>query len=101
MLDEDFRIERLDVRLIEYGPTPMPVFAGAEVVGVRAHQLAEQILALPDPERRTLADLLQAGTPTDTSDVSDEPAEPSGPDPQLMILRHRQLKHRLRMEDIK
>jgi HK97 family phage prohead protease len=47
-------VTRTEIKLVEYGPTPFPVYAEAEVIGVRA-----LLASLPDDELRELL----SGTP--------------------------------------
>jgi HK97 family phage prohead protease len=61
-------VRRMESTLREYGPTPFPAYAGAEVVGVRAESLAAQILVMDAGERQQLATLLASGTPSDPPD---------------------------------
>jgi HK97 family phage prohead protease len=61
-------VRRLESTLREYGPTPFPAYAGAEVIGVRAESLAAQILIMDAGERQRLATLLASGTPLDPPD---------------------------------
>jgi phage head maturation protease len=49
-------VTRSEIDLVEYGPTPMPVYADAEIVGVRA--LLQQI-----PDDELIALLEASGTP--------------------------------------
>lgn len=72
-------VERLEVSLMEYGPTPFPVYPQAEIVGVRS--VTEIVAALSDEDRRELATLLVEGTPlppasdTDSTGQGDQPDE--------------------------
>lgn len=76
-------VERHDVSLLEYGPTPFPVYTAAAIVGVRS--LAEILDELSEEERSELRRILGEGTPTtpDLDEVTvatDQPAEPdNGP----------------------
>ena len=91
-------VERLDVQLVEYGPTPLPVFSGAKITGVRAGIVYSQISDFSDEERSELAELLRAG-PDPAASSSALEAEltemPAGPDPahDLLMLRHARLRH--------
>lgn len=98
-------VRRVDVRLIEYGVTPIPVYVGAELVGVRAEQLATQISELPAEERAELVNLLRATADPDdpSSDEGDgdghehdDPASDAGG--ELLALRHDQLARQHRMK---
>jgi HK97 family phage prohead protease len=81
-------VERLAARLIEYGPTPMPIYQEAEILSVRS--LHELVQALSDADRRSLAMMLLEGTPLDspaaetvcTDEEGDQPHEPD-PGPTL------------------
>lgn len=68
-------IERLELGLREYGPTPNPANAAAGLVAIRSQLLADIGEMTPD-ERRELAALL-AETPA----LGDDPREPTDPDP--------------------
>jgi HK97 family phage prohead protease len=91
-------IERLQLGLREYGPTPNPAYADAGLVAIRS-QLLEQYEQLTDEERAELASLLAespvnldpqsvpaAGPDSTPTDVS--PVEPpaAAPDPGLSEL---------------
>jgi HK97 family phage prohead protease len=56
------RVRRLASSLREYGPTPFPVYAGAEVVGVRAEQAAMLLNRLPPEEFARLLEMARNGT---------------------------------------
>lgn len=82
------RIERVEVALREYGPTPFPVAHAAEMVGVRS--LLDEVQQLPNDQRAALAELLtvstSAGPAIGTPAVSppavvDTPAQPAVPAP--------------------
>lgn len=62
-------VERLDVSLMEYGPTPFPVYPQAEIVGVRSVQ--DLVSQMSDQDRRALVTMLLEGTPLE----SHEPVE--------------------------
>jgi HK97 family phage prohead protease len=51
-------VRRLDSTLREYGPTPFPAYDKAEIVGVRAEQVMEQL--------EHITELLRSGAPLDT-----------------------------------
>lgn len=70
-------VERHDVRLIEYGPTPRPVYAGAAVVGLRARQLAEQIALCDTAERARLIEILTASSPASAAGDTPDPVAAS------------------------
>lgn len=95
-------IVRSEVALREYGPTPMPAYQEASIVGVRAEDLAAVIEGLADDDRAELIRLLSTsrtiGTPLPaadaapdegTSEANDTPAlsHLSGPTPTERRLR--------------
>lgn len=94
-------LQRTDVRLVEYGPTPIPAYkVGAEVVGVRASQVFSHIQTLTEEERVSLSELLRAaeeappdGDPAGPGHENDDPASDAGV--ELLALRHelRTLEH--------
>jgi HK97 family phage prohead protease len=58
-------ITRTELGLREYGPTPEPVYVGAEILAVRSAAAAAQLLAdLPADERAELLRMLASTTPT-------------------------------------
>lgn len=77
-------VTRTEVAMKEYGPTPFPAYAMAEIVGVRSADLARALREMPEDERAELATLLtlpaahlddaarDASTSTEAA-VSDEP----------------------------
>jgi phage head maturation protease len=67
-------VRRMESTLREYGPTPFPAYAGAEVVGVRAEQVASLLGTLDPGERERLAAMLRTGAPLD-SPAADAPDE--------------------------
>jgi len=73
-------IERLELGLREYGPTPNPANAGAELVAVRS-QLLAQVGEMTPEERRELAALLQADTPA--LDTHEDAADDTGSQPPV------------------
>lgn len=90
-------VTRTEIALVEYGPTPIPAYEGAEILGVRS--LVDRLGGLTEAERAELIAALTnttattpdgAGADTDTSTeeaVTDEPttAGHSGP---VMTPRH-------------
>ena len=78
-------VRRLESTIREYGPTPFPVYAGAEVVGVRAEQAALLLATLTPGERDRLAGYLRSGTPLDADQpeygTPDEGSGPAAEDP--------------------
>lgn len=95
-------VTRTEIRLTEYGPTPIPAYEGAEILGVRS--LVDRLGGLSEEERAELiAALTPATTPesgagagTDTSTeeaVTDEPTTGhSGPSMTRVQARARLLK---------
>ena len=84
-------VQRLDVNVVEYGPTPIPSYAGAQVVGVRAGQLATQIHDLSPDERKELSELLRAdplSSPVEGDESKHDPKDPT-PDVGFEVLAHR------------
>ena len=67
-------VRRMEATLREYGPTPFPAYAGAEIVGVRAEQVASLLGSLDPDERERLAQMLRTGAPLD-SPSADAPAD--------------------------
>ena len=55
-------VRRMVSTLREFGPATFPVYAGAEVVGVRAEQIASFIAHLDPDERVRLANIISSGT---------------------------------------
>lgn len=53
-------VTRLELGLIEYGPTPTPYYEDAEIMAVRT---ADALAQLPDENRRELIRILSAATP--------------------------------------
>lgn len=52
-------IDRNELGLIEYGPTPSPANVSAQIVAVRSGQLLERLESLTDDQRAALLGLLQ------------------------------------------
>lgn len=67
-------VRRTESSLREYGPTPFPVYSGAEVVGMRAEQAALMLGSLHPDEYDRLALMFRSGTPLV------DPPEPGTPD---------------------
>jgi len=65
-------VRRMEATLREYGPTPFPAYAGAEIVGVRAEQVASLLGSLDPDERERLALMIRTGAPLD-SPAADAP----------------------------
>src|SRR5258707_845472 len=64
------QVRRTESTLMEYGPTPFPIYAGAGITAMRADSLLGAMAADPDLAMRMLA-MLRGGTPG-------EPLPPSG-----------------------
>jgi HK97 family phage prohead protease len=69
-------IERMQLGLREYGPTPFPANDAARIVAVRSTALADQIASLSDDQRQALAHILTT-SPTPSSTPHDEATEPT------------------------
>lgn len=67
-------IVRSEIALREYGPTPMPAYQDAAIVGVRAEELAAVIEGLDDGQRTDLIAILgtSLGTPPPPDDAAQE-----------------------------
>lgn len=95
-------VERLDVNLVEYGPTPIPIFAGAEITKVRSGLAYSLISDFSDEERSDLAELLRAGpVPAASGPVPEAEHEQTsaGPVPADEILRLRHARTRIEHEE--
>jgi HK97 family phage prohead protease len=51
-------VTRTEIALKEFGPTPFPAYAGADIVGVRSTDLIRSLREMDDDERTELAALL-------------------------------------------
>jgi len=83
-------VERQEIALREFGPTPFPVYEKAAIVGVRAEELVATLAGLTPQERADLVNILQ-GTPDPlagngpvvndppATDPDDPPAGATGP----------------------
>ena len=67
-------VTRTEIRLTEFGPTPMPAYEEASIIGVRS--VLQKIADLPDEERAELAALLFSGLPPTTPTVGGVVGEP-------------------------
>lgn len=67
-------IVRSEIALREYGPTPMPAYQEAAIVGVRMEELVDTIRNLDGPELLNLYNLLgtSLGTPPPLADAAPE-----------------------------
>lgn len=61
-------IERLELRLVEYGPAVFPVYDDAVITGMRAQFLAEQVAGLDEGQRAELVRILTGGAPPAPTD---------------------------------
>ncbi len=89
-------VQRLDTRLIEYGPSAIPVYKSAAITGIRAAQIAGHIQDLDETERTVLSELLRAEDPS--APVAPVPGKEHEPDDEtsdvsaeLLALQHEQL----------
>ena len=73
-------IERMQLGLREYGPTPFPANDAARIVAVRSSLLADQIAQLTDDQRAALAQILTT-SPTPLSTPPDGAQEPPAATP--------------------
>lgn len=99
-------VTRTEIAMREYGPTPFPAYAGAEIVGVRAADLARVVREMDDDERAELASLLNlpAARLEDAARADDtapdgppsvaEPSEPIGLPAHLRAFQSSRLKAR-------
>lgn len=69
-------VVRSEIALREYGPTPMPAFEGAAILGVRS--LAEEFARLGADERAELARMLSSTTSQEAGDEPTTPEEGAG-----------------------
>ncbi len=74
-------VRRTESTLREFGPTPFPVHAGAEVVGMRAEQIAMLLGSLPPDELNRLATMFRSGTPALETQDPPELSTPEQPGP--------------------
>jgi HK97 family phage prohead protease len=77
-------VVRTEIALREYGPTPMPAFEGAAILGVRS--LADQFAQLDADQRAELARMLTLTTPPgaggESTTPDDEGAGTEGSEPE-------------------
>ena len=78
------RVRRLESTLREFGPTPFPIYAGAEVVGVRAEQAALMLNRLPPEEFERLLQMVRTGTPPPAAEpaLEDQPSQEVRSEPE-------------------
>lgn len=67
-------VTRTASTLREYGPTPFPAYAGAEIVGVRAEAIAAVLTHMTPDERHRLADLISGDSPETLGTPEEGPA---------------------------
>ncbi len=74
-------VRRMESTLREFGPATFPVYAGAEVLGVRAEQAARILSQLAPAEIDRLADMFTSSTRTsfDVDQLEDGTPDDSGP----------------------
>jgi phage head maturation protease len=77
-------VRRMESTLREYGPTPFPAYAGAEVIGVRAEQIATMLSMLDPDERERLVTLLRSGTPLEPPEPGTSEVEAAAEEPPPM-----------------
>src|SRR5258708_33655583 len=70
-------VRRTESTLVEYGPTPFPIYAGAGITAMRADSVLGAMAADPDLAIRMLA-MLRDGTP---GEPPPPPGTPSGEEP--------------------
>ncbi len=80
------RVRRLESTLKELGPTPLPYYEKAEVVGMRAEHLLEALAADPELAMR-MASLLRDGAPTDSPLLTGAPLHGDSPAEDSPVLR--------------
>jgi phage head maturation protease len=74
-------VRRMESTLRELGPAQFAVYEGAEVVGIRAEQIARSMFNMDPEERRRLAALI-SGTPLDSPEIDTSlEGEPATEDP--------------------
>ncbi|AQZ67630.1 PhiRv2 phage prohead protease, HK97 family [[Actinomadura] parvosata subsp. kistnae] len=69
-------VVRSEIALREYGPTPLPAYEPATILGVRS--LAEEFASLDDAERAELARMLSSTTPPGAGGDPTTPEEGAG-----------------------
>lgn len=73
-------VTRLELGLTDYGPTPVPVNAGAEILAVRsAAAVAADLASLPADERAELVRMLASTTPEGDPETPTPTPEDAGP----------------------
>lgn len=90
-------VTRLELGLVEYGPTPTPYYEDAEIMAVRA---AGALTNLPDEDRRELIRILSVATPftVPATPATPEPSGPGAEDPHNVHSVRLQRRLRLRSE---
>lgn len=91
------QVRRTESTLREYGPTPFPVYAGAEVVGMRAEQAALMLSSLHPDEIARLASIFRPDTPALVPDPSgpgtpDDSGPAAGDPPTLRTARRHSIR---------
>jgi HK97 family phage prohead protease len=89
-------VVRLESTLREYGPTPLPAYAGAEITGVRA-QLLGALLDAPSDQQVALLQLLTRQGPSSTGTSDAEAAQSRSDEPlDEHSSRHQSLRDQIR-----
>lgn len=89
-------VERHDLNLIEYGPTPLPAYTGAAVIGVRARMIAQNIAELTASERLELGELLRSRS---TGSSVEPPPDRGSASVAVSTLQRRHEQNRRRHEN--
>lgn len=99
-------VRRMESTLREYGPTPTPAYADAEIVGVRAEYMVEQLAAMTQEERDRLAELLSVRTSdlpeavAEIVDTSTTEAVAGEPLPEHSARHHQHALWRIRTDEL-
>lgn len=102
-------VTRTEIALKEFGPTPFPAYAGADIIGIRSVDIARALREMDEAERAEMAALLNLpvarlddaardASPSTEAAASDEPpafAEPSG-----RTHAHQQLRNSARQRGV-
>lgn len=75
------RVDRTEVSMREYGPTPFPVYETAKILSVRSSALVEELRALSDEDRAALlAEIAGTSTPPAEGTGSESPPVETTPE---------------------
>jgi phage head maturation protease len=93
------KVTRMELGLSDYGPTPRPYYADAQILSVRAQDIANTLAGLDEDQRAELIRLLatthtapEPGTATAIPAAgTEEPHEHSGRSTDLALARQREL----------